>query len=157
MGMAVSKWERSCSLVEFQRMLDRQLAKHSTGFKVETAPGVVEPLLSSQKVREEAEQGLLMCGPFIFLTLVFIGWQRAPPSVPPARNCSMIAGQEMPSEAGMQTKRTVWCKQKKLIQAKAAWLCRVCLTNEVDMTIVPWVSCTLSQMLITAVSRCPIL
>lgn len=52
----------------------------------------------------------------------------------------------------LQEKADTSAKEADL--AKAAWLCRICLSNEVDMTVVPC-GHVLCRRCVSEVSRCP--
>lgn len=172
-------------------------------FKVETAPGVVEPLLSSQvfsfkgiSMGNEATSSATL--PDDSHTVVNKrNANDVPESSGRGRTRSSQGGKElhrvspaelvqavheMLSEAGISVdvekqsllKRTLTLQEqlkesqaallleqekadvaaKEADTAKAAWLCRVCLTNEVDMTIVPC-GHVLCRRCSSAVSRCP--
>ncbi|KAG6773689.1 hypothetical protein POTOM_021004 [Populus tomentosa] len=172
-------------------------------FKVETAPGVVEPLLSSQvfsfkgiSIGNEATSSATL--PDDSHTVVDKrNANDVPESSGRGRTRSSQGGKElhrvspaelvqavheMLSEAGISVdvekqsllERTLTLQEqlkesqaallleqekadvaaKEADTAKAAWLCRVCLTNEVDMTIVPC-GHVLCRRCSSAVSRCP--
>ncbi|KDP43312.1 hypothetical protein JCGZ_24233 [Jatropha curcas] len=173
-------------------------------FKVETAPGVVEPLLSSQvfsfkSISMGNEASLAALPDYSHAVVVQRTTVEVPESSTKAKTKSYQGGSElqygrvsaaelvqavheMLSAAGINIdeekqsllQRTITLQEqlkesqatllleqekadvaaKEADTAKAAWICRVCLSNEVDMTIVPC-GHVLCRRCSSAVSRCP--
>ncbi|CAK7337978.1 unnamed protein product [Dovyalis caffra] len=173
-------------------------------FKVETAAGVVEPLLSSQvfsfksiSMGSEASSATLLDDSHTVFDKRIVndvpessgrgktkssqgGKELQHGRVSPAELIQAVhemlfaAGINMDAEKQSLLKRTLTLQEqlnesqaalvveqekadvaaKEADTAKAAWLCRVCLTNEVDMMIAPC-GHVLCRRCSSAVSRCP--